>query len=165
MSILEGQYLARRISIGTALLAPTSRSRSTGAPEGPGRARLRREFVHWRTDHAACGCLNTLRVITPRRARAIRRNPTCTLAAVYFCCLSFCFLFYDEPWPANGLVDPSVFDLILEFDTDKMLNYIDPKAKARIRRPYLRAIVVLREDESAPQGLGTRLAWMKLSAV
>ena len=86
------------------------------------------------------------------------------MAAVYFCCLSFCFLFYDEPWPANGL-DPSVFDLILEFDTDKMLNYIDPKTKARIRRPYLRAIVVLREDESAPQGLGTRLAWMKLSAV
>jgi hypothetical protein len=23
-----------------------------------------------------------------------------------------------------------VFDLILEFDTDKMLNYIDPKAKS-----------------------------------
>src|SRR5450631_4909173 len=107
MSILEGQYLARRISIGTALLAPTSRSRSTGAPEGPGRARLRREFVHWRTDRAACGCLNTLRVITPRRARAIRRSPKCTLAAVYFCCLSFCFLFCDEPWPANGL-NPSI---------------------------------------------------------
>jgi len=156
MSILEGQYLARRISIGTALLAPTSRSRSTGAPEGPGRARLRREFVHWRTDRAACGCLNTLRVITPRRARAIRRSPTCTLAAVYFCCLSFCFLFYDEPWPANGL-DPSVFDLILEFDTDKLLNYIDPKARARIRRPCLRAIVVLRETKALLKDLGDDL--------
>jgi hypothetical protein len=42
---------------------------------------------------------------------ATTRSPTCTLAAVYFCCLSFCFLFCDEPLPANGL-DPSVFDLI-----------------------------------------------------
>jgi len=79
------------------------------------------------------------------------------LAAVYFCCLSFCFLFYDEPWPANGLVDPSVFDLILEFDTDKLLNYIDPKARARIRRPCLRAIVVLRETKALLKDLGDDL--------
>jgi hypothetical protein len=50
-----------------------------------------------------------------------------------------------------------VFDLILEFDTDKLLNYIDPKARARIRRPCLRAIVVLRETKALLKDLGDDL--------
>src|ERR1700694_5847308 len=43
-------------------------------------------------------CVRELKYIqrsTPRRVRATRRSSTCILAAVYLCCLLFCFLFSD----------------------------------------------------------------------